>query len=66
MIELPWPSGYELQLSLKRSQVSNPTKKSHWWTTGRASSPKMLTSYDDMVFMSHTPYFHEARTVPNC
>ena len=39
--ELPWPSGYELRLSLERSRGSNPGK-SHWWTAGRASGPKML------------------------
>ena len=38
IVELPWPSGYVLLLSL---MGSNPGK-SHWWITGRASSPKML------------------------
>ena len=41
--ELPWPSGYELRLSLERSRVLILVK-SHWWTTGRASGPKMLTA----------------------
>ena len=40
--ELPWLSGYELQLSLEVAG-SNPGK-SHWWMTGRASSPKLLTA----------------------
>ena len=43
MLELPWPSGYELRLSLDEVAGSNPGK-SHWWTAGRASSPKMLTA----------------------
>ena len=42
--ELLWPSGYELQLSLKRSHAGSNPGKSHWWMTGRASSPKMLTA----------------------
>ena len=41
--ELPWPSGYELRLSLEKAACSNPGK-SHWWMTGRASGPKMLTA----------------------
>ena len=40
--ELPWPSGYELRLT-REVAGSNPGK-SHWWTTGRASGPKMLTA----------------------
>ena len=42
-LELPWPSGYELRLSLERLRVSNPGE-SHRWMTGRASDPKMLTA----------------------
>ena len=41
--ELPWPNGYELRLT-REVAGSNPDKKSHWWTTGRASGPKMLTA----------------------
>ena len=42
MRELPWPSGYELRLT-REVTGSNPGK-SHWWTTGRASGPEMLTA----------------------
>ena len=41
-VELPWPSGYELRLT-QEVAGSNPGK-GHWWTTGRASGPKMLTA----------------------
>ena len=34
-------------------------------TIGHYSSPVKIGS-DDCGFMSHTPYFHEARMVPNC
>ena len=40
--ELPWPSGYELRLT-REVAGSNPGK-SHWWMTGRASGPKLLTA----------------------
>ena len=43
LIELPWPSGYELATLTREVAGSNPGK-SHWWTTGRASGPKMLTA----------------------
>ena len=37
-----WPSGYEQYLSLEVTG-SNPGK-GHWWMTGMASGPKMLTA----------------------
>ena len=54
-LELPWPSGYELQLSLREVAGSNPGK-GHWWMTGRASGPKMLTApAKSQLIIGHRP-----------
>ena len=34
--------------------------------TYESKENRTVTNYDDVVFMSHIPCFHEARTVPNC
>ena len=41
--ELLWSSGYEL-VSLTREVAGSNPGKSHWWMTGGASGPKMLTA----------------------
>ena len=39
-VTLPWPSG----ATLTREVAGSNFGESHWWTTGRASGPKILTA----------------------